>query len=435
MPPSDIVNIPNKTFGFKSLLSNEYMLLFFKNFCDAVISRMWRFKRAKNSRYDDSDFLKVFFFSEIIGRSIHDTSEKLNGYYLSQKKGRRKIFTDGRKKRLIPHQTEVNKFLRNISVKTARNILREVLDKQLQEALQKGLISNKVNVLIDFTEHPYYGKRNDKMIKGTNRQKGTLKMRHYLGFSILSRETHLYAGLEHVATGQSKIPIIIKFLDHLLELGFELKYVLMDREFYRAELLDEIKGMGGDTLIPAKQYKRIKQLITDYLEGRKNRVMKYTFSSAIEVKCRFFAHVYLIIKAKRGFSLQGVKRDYKNGKITLKDAHHRIFTIMTTEKPKGKTSSWASRTSLFYRRRWLIETGFSDLNRINRRWKSNHDGLRYLDMLARMMLYNSWKMNKNLIQKAAKKEGKKSAWTLNQNQDLLKKNFLSMEKKSRGVIG
>ena len=435
MRPSNIVNIPNKIFGFKSLLSNEYMLSFFKNFCDAIISRMWRFKRAKNSRYDDSDFLKVFFFSEIIGRSIHDTSEILNAYYLSHKKGRRKIFADGRKKRLIPHQTEVNKFLRNISIKTARNILREVLDKQLQEALQKGLISNKVNILIDFTEHPYYGKRDDRMIKGTNRQKGTLKMRHYLGFSILSRETHLYAGLEHVATGQSKIPIIIKFLDHLLELGFELKYVLMDREFYRAELLDEIKGMGGDTLIPAKQYKRIKQLITDYLEGKKNRVMKYTFSSAVEAKCRFFAYVYLIIKAKRGFSLQGVKRDYKSGKITLKDAHHRVFIIMTTEKPKGKISSWASRTSLFYRRRWLIETGFSDLNRINRRWKSNHDGLRYLDMLARMLLYNSWKMNKKHIQNHQKRIKKSSSWTLNQNQDRLREAFLSQEKKSLEVIG
>jgi hypothetical protein len=44
-------------------------------------------------------------------------------------------------------------------------------------------------------------------------------------------------------------------------------------------------------------------------------------------------------------------------------------------------------------------------------------------------------MNKNLIQKAAKKEGKMRAWTLNQNQDALKKTFLSMEKKSRGVIG
>ena len=424
-----------KKSGLESLLSNHNMLTFFKKFCDAIISRMWKFKRAKNSRYKDSDFLRVFFFSEIIGRSIYDTSELLNVYYLSHKKGRQKMFTDGRRRRLIPHQTEINKYLRQISLRKARNILRECLDEQLKEALNLNLISKKVNVLIDFTEHPYYGKREDKMIKGTNRQKGTLKMRHYLGFSLLSREVHLYAGLEQVAAGQSKIPIIINFLDHLLELGFELNYVLMDREFYRAELLDEIKGMGGNTLIPAKQYKKVKQFITDYLEGKKNRVMKYTFSSAVEAKCRFFIHVYLIIKAKRGFSLQGVKRDYKGGRITLKEAHHRIFTIMTTEKPKGKTSSWASRTSLFYRRRWLIETGFSDLNRINRRWRSNHDGLRYLDMLARMLLYNSWKMNKKGIQKRGKIKGSKKTWTLNQNQDYLKKAFLSMEKKSRGVIG
>ena len=421
--------------GIKSLLSNHNMLSFFKKFCDAIISRKWHFKKAKNSRYEDLDFLRVFFYSEIMGRSIHNTSELLNGYFLSKKRGRRKIFADGRKKRLVPHQTEVNKYLRKISLAKARNILRECLDEQLKEALNLNLISRKVNVLIDFTEHPYYGKREDRMIKGTNRQKGTLKMRHYLGFSILSRETHLFAGLEQVAKGQSKIPIIIKFLDHLLELGFELKYVLMDREFYRAELLDEIKGMGGDTLIPAKQYKKVKQFITDYLEGKKNRVVKYTFSSGIRAKCRFFAHVYIIIKAKRGFSLQGVKRDYKSGRITLKDAHHRILTIMTTEKPKGKASSWASRTSLFYRRRWLIETGFSDLNRINRRWKSNYDNLRYLDMLARMLLYNSWKMNKKLIQISGGNHGKRASWTLIQNQDFLMQAFLSKEKKSPGVIG
>ena len=108
---------------------------------------------------------------------------------------------------------------------------------------------------------------------------------------------------------------------------------------------------------------------------------------------------------------------------------------MTTEKPKGKTSSWASRTSLFYRRRWLIETGFSDLNRINRRWKSNHDNARYLDMLVRMLLYNSWKMNKKLIQKTQMQYQKSCNWTLNRNQDNLKKAFLTLEKKSWGVIG
>jgi len=426
---------PLSGMGIKPLLSNHNMLTFFKKFCTAITSRMWKFKRAKNSRYEDFDFLKVFFFSEIMGRSIHDTSEMLNEYHLSHKRGRRKIFADGRRKRFIPHQTEVNKYLRKIGIIKARNILRECLDEQLLTALKQGLVSRKINVLIDFTEHPYYGKREDKMIKGTNRQRGTLKMRHYLGFSILSRDTHLYAGLEQVATGQSKIPIILKFLDHLLELGFELKYVLMDREFYRAELLDDIKKKGGDVLIPAKQFKKVKQIITDYLEGKHGRVRRYTFSTATAAKRRFWQDVNLIIKAKRGFSLQGVKRDYKSGKITLKDAHHRIFTIMTTEKPKGKTSSWASRTSLFYRRRWLIETGFSDLNRINRRWKSNHDNLRYLDMLARMLLYNSWKMNKKLIKNWAKQNGSKRDWTLNQNQDYLKKAFLMEEKKSQGVIG
>jgi hypothetical protein len=405
--------------GIKSLLSNDSITAFFKKFCTAVISRMWKFKRGKNSRYEEQDFLKVFFLSELLGRSIHETSELLNAYLLSKRRGRPKIFMDGRRKRQIPHQTEVNKYLRKIGLKKAQNILRECLDEQLLEALDRGLISKKVNVLIDFTEHPYFGKRDDVMIKGTNRQKGTKKMRHYLGFSILSRGTHLYVGLKQVATGQSKIPIILKTLTHLLDLGFKLGKVMMDREFYRAELLDRIKGMGGEVIVPAKKYKKIKQYLVDYFKGTHGRVRKYTFSSKLGAECRYSQHVYVIIKAKNQFTLQGVKRAYRAGKISLDDARKRLFLIMTTEKPRGKTSSWASRTALFYRRRWLIETGFSDLNRINRRWRSNCDNVRYLDMLVRLLLYNSWKMNKKMLQKTNRKEGRKIAWTLNRNQDVL----------------
>lgn len=435
MLPGNIFPNSVRNSGIKPLLSNHNMLSFFKKFCDEVTSRTWRFKKGKNSRYEEEAFLKVFFFSELLGRSIHDTSELFNAHLMSHRRGRPKIFADGRRKRAIPHQTEVNKYLRKISFRKAQKILRGCLDGQLLDALKQKLISKKVNVLIDFTEHPYFGKREDNMIKGTNRQKGTLKMRHYLGFSILSRETHLYAGLEQVATGQSKIPIILEFLEKLLKLGFKLGFVLMDREFYRAELLDGIKGMGGEVIIPAKKYKKIKQFLTDYLKGTHGRVRKYAFSSMTAAKYRFSRHVYVIIKAKNQFTLQGVKRDYRAGRISLDDARKRLFLIMTTEKPRGKTSSWASRTALFYRRRWLIETGFSDLNRINRRWKSNYDNVRYLDMLARMLLYNSWKMNKKLIQISSRNQGKGSGWTLVQNQDYLIESFLSSEKKSRGVIG
>ncbi len=155
-------------------------------------------------------------------------------------------------------------------------------------------------------------------------------MRHYLEFSILSREIHLYAGLEQVETGRSKIPIIIKFFDYLLDLRFELNYVLMDREFYRTELLDEIKGMGGNVLISAKVYKKVKKIIEEYLNGEGNRVRIYTISSNSAAKHRFFQNVYLIIKAKRGFSLQGIKKDYQSGRIPLKVGRTRLFTIMIT---------------------------------------------------------------------------------------------------------
>jgi len=428
--------VPNSflNLGFKSLLSNDNILSFYKKFCDEITSRMWKFKRAKNSRYKDYDFLRVFFFSEIIGRSIHDTSEMLNDYFLNKRRGRLKSFIDGRKKRVVPHQTDVNKFLRRIGLKKAKNILQKCIDIQLKDALKLNIITKKINVIIDFTEHPYYGKRDDKMIKGTNRQKGTKKMRHYLGFSIHCRGTHLYAGLEHISKGQSKIPVILDFLFHLFDIGFEFNYVMMDREFYRAELIDEIKFMGGNVLIPAKLYKKIKRIIEEYLKNIGKRVRSYKFSTTPGGRHQCVQEVYLILNAKKGHTLLGVKRDFLNGKLSLEEARKLIYAIMTTQKPRGKESSWASRTSRFYKKRWLIETGFSDLNRINRRWKSNHDNVRYLDMLARMLLYNSWKMNRSLLKQCRNKKLRRGDLTLNQNQDILAKSFLSSEKKSRGVI-
>ncbi|MHA1250957.1 MAG: hypothetical protein ACTSRP_13270 [Candidatus Helarchaeota archaeon] len=64
------------------------------------------------------------------------------------------------------------------------------------------------------------------------------------------------------------------------------------------------------------------------------------------------------------------------------------------------------RTSQFYKKRWNIETEFSDLNRMGRRWKSKYDNTRYLDMLVRMLLYNSWKINEVYLNKCRKKRVK-----------------------------
>jgi len=424
MQINNLSPLSNLKAELKPLFSNEYMLAFFKKFCDAIKSRMWGCKTGKNARYDAEDFLRVFFFSEITGRSIESASEKLNRYFLSKKRGKRKKYADGRNKREIPHQTGVNKFLRGIGLKKAKRILRECLDNQLKEALKLGLISKSVNVLIDFTEHDYYGKRNDKMIKRTNQGKGTKNMRQYLGFSILSRGIHLYAGLEHFAKKQAKVPIILKFLQYLFNLGLEIKFVLMDREFYNAELIKKIKAIKADVLIPTKSYPKIKQIIEDYIRRTGNRVRRYTFSTGHKMHPRFSQRLYLILQAKKGRSLLGIKREFQKGKLALNDAVKLIYAIMTTQKPKSKPSSWPSRTSNFYKKRWFIETGFSDLNRMGRRWKSRYDNTRYLDLLVRMLLYNSWKINRTFLEKHQKKGHKSQKWTLQDNQDALVETFL-----------
>ncbi|MEE9378536.1 MAG: hypothetical protein V3V33_10945 [Candidatus Lokiarchaeia archaeon] len=99
---------------------------------------------------------------------------------------------------------------------------------------------------------------------------------------------------------------------------------------------------------------------------------------------------------------------------------------MTTQKPRGISSSWASRTSRFYKKRWFIETGFSDLNWMGQRWKSKYDNTRYLDMLVRMLFYNSWKINKAYFKKRQKKGIKSQKWTLQDNQDALVEIFLEV---------
>ncbi|MHA1764756.1 MAG: hypothetical protein ACTSVK_00680 [Promethearchaeota archaeon] len=99
-----------------SLFSNEYLTSFFKKLCDPIQSRMWRLRKAKNARSNAEDFLRISFYSKITGRSIRSANERLNKNYSLHKKGNQKIHIDGRKKREIPHQTDVNNFLQKVGL-------------------------------------------------------------------------------------------------------------------------------------------------------------------------------------------------------------------------------------------------------------------------------------------------------------------------------
>jgi len=165
--------------------------------------------------------------------------------------------------------------------------------------------------MIDFTEYHYYSHREDDTIKGTMRQKGTRKMRHYFGFSILSRGVHIFASLEQVAGGELKIPIIVNFLQQLFKLGFKLNLVLIDHKFYQVALIKRIKEMGGNMLIPIKNYKKVRGMLEECLIGNGNRVRKHVVSSAPGAKQHFSQDAYLIIIPNIVFQLPALRKIFQ----------------------------------------------------------------------------------------------------------------------------
>ena len=56
--------------------------------------------------------------------------------------------------------------------------------------------------------------------------------------------------------------------------------------------------------------------------------------------------------------------------------------------------------------------------------------VRYLDMLVRLLLYNSWKINRKIVKKGREQGYIKRAWTLNRNKDILIDWYISDLKKS-----
>ncbi|MFX1445110.1 MAG: hypothetical protein ACFFHV_16980 [Promethearchaeota archaeon] len=103
--------------------SHEYMLAFFKKFCERIQTRMRKLKKTKNTNVEADDFLRFSIYSKISGGFIRNANERLIQYFLSKRKGKRKNYNDGVKKGEVAHQTDVNRYIRKIGFQKAKILL------------------------------------------------------------------------------------------------------------------------------------------------------------------------------------------------------------------------------------------------------------------------------------------------------------------------
>src|SRR4030042_1754238 len=150
-------------------LSKELWMFLLKNALTLEETRLKRCPRGKYRVHSNGAPMLVVVYSLVNHCSINHASEELNAIAVGTDPRKYPLFKDGRQRRAIPHQTDVNAFLRVVGRRRVGRLLQGCFDALLSEALRRSLLGGRVAVVFDTTEHAYYGLRDDPAICGTIR--------------------------------------------------------------------------------------------------------------------------------------------------------------------------------------------------------------------------------------------------------------------------
>ncbi|QEE16161.1 transposase [Promethearchaeum syntrophicum] len=386
----------------------DYWLPWLKNLALEIINQTHLSKR-KGYKYSAEDFWEILILHSLMDLSLDEASDELNKLLWQKENAtrRRKIQPRQflgelvRRERKCPNGDQVRKYRQSLPLWILNRLNDMIFDAQLNYALQNGFISHQIDLLIDNTDQWYYGSerfpQNPFLTKGYNGP-GTSRKRNYLGLMIKSKGTSLFVGIHLIKRKHSNVPKILHCIDRIIQHGFNVRAVIGDRWFPTYELLSELNPRGIHYIGPYRKWKPIKRLLERYLKKDIHYIQSYIVRGAPK---KFYhlpgIHVWLIFTNRQGRRLRDIRQDFKQRRIDLTEAMKEIMVMMTTKPPprcKKAQQGWASSICQKYDRRWQIETGFRDINRLGP--PSNaHTNARKLTMRSvQYWLYNAWQIEK-----------------------------------------
>ncbi|WP_371804785.1 transposase [Candidatus Lokiarchaeum ossiferum] len=396
----------------------DYWLPWLKNLALEIIKQT-HLSLRKGYKYSAEDFWEILIMHSLMDLSLDEASDELNKilWQKENSKRRRKLLpkqfpgTFIRRERKCPNGDQVRKYRQSLPLWILNRLNDVIFDAQLTYALQKGLISHQLDLLVDNTDQWYYGSDRfpkNPLINRSHKGPGTSRRRNYLGLMIKSQGTSLFVGIHLIKKKHSNVPKIMHCIDRLILRGFNVRTVIGDRWFPTYELLSELNPRGIHYIGPYRKWKPIKRLLEDYLKKGTHYIQPYTLKGAPK-KCYHLPgiQVWLIFTNRQGRRLRDIRRDYQLRLIDLSEAMKEIMVMMTTKPPpkrKKAQQGWASSICQKYDRRWQIETGFRDINRLGPPSNAHTNARKFTMRSVQYWLYNTWQIerarrrkNKNLL--------------------------------------
>lgn len=363
-------------------------------------------KKSRWRKYEARHFWEVIVFGILNSLGMEDAAkrwndlkwEKLNENARRKRHPRKLGGKRDRYERLAPDRSQVNDFKRQFPQSLVDDLSTIVFREQILLALDLGLITSTIDVFVDFTDEPYYGVLKvdeSNSLHGTNRAPGTNRVRKYLGIMIKSGQMRLFSHVILTSSGVHKNDYMNEAIDDLLSWGFTIRRIAGDREFVSRQLIDKCIQDGIHYFGPFVKTQNVKKKMEKYLHEGGTGIYRYKLKGKGYWHKKIPAETWLILHTEEDIGLKGIRKDFKDGKVSLKEAMSQIYVFISTRplprakrRRNGQKLAWIR----WYTQRWWIETAFRDFNEFFPSPHARFDGAKSLMMLLRAWLYNAWLM-------------------------------------------
>lgn len=235
---------------------------------------------------------------------------------------------------------------------------------QVRQAL-RHLNVRSAGIAIDFTHEPFYGKSRNLHTINVSKKESYNAVFKYVTCCLITKDKQIPLMALPVRYGQ-QVSQTLNLLRFCISLNFKIRYVLFDRGFYNAELID-------------------------FLQSKKLR--------------------YLMLVPVR----DGIIKSYKDKTNTFAKYNHQLHYTKAKSSWKPTTKlvvcknqfgyDWMFATNiklhnpldyvLLYKRRWQIETNYRVEDEAKIKSKSVNYLIRYFYFMLSMLLHLLWIVNKN----------------------------------------
>jgi len=259
-----------------------------------------------------------------------------------------------------------------------RDLLTRLLDA-LRQTLPSELFARPLVLVLDMHQRPYYGKKGTRGSTRRQRKAGTRKSFTYATLAALDSWGGRYnVGLLPTRPHMRLTTLVERLLQQAQEMGLTISYLMMDKEFYCAEVIALLQKKKVPFLMPARR------------TGSKGEGNTHLFEATTEVG----RHAY-------SWKARLRRLDFKTGKWHQRGTltvHVEMWVANQPGKAErlvyvswGLGKAWSPAQVVWaYKRRFGIEVQYRQLNQCLARTSSRNERLRLLLLGLALLLCNLW---------------------------------------------